>query len=151
MLTRFLICIVFILSPLYMAHAFDEINTSYLSDEAVSGYDTTAYFQKAEPTEGKNNYSFKWKGAVWKFADKNSLDLFRANPNKYRPQYGGYCSNQMSLGNLSNINPGVWLIHADKLYLFGHDIGRQRWKDTGISARILDADAHWQKYLKANG
>ena len=139
-----------ILSPFASASAFDEINTGYLSDDAVAGYDTTAYFQHAAPTEGDSDYSFKWNGATWKFADKASLDLFAANPDKYRPQYGGYCSNQMSLGNLSNIDPGVWLIYDDKLYLFGHDVGRERWENTGVAERIKDADGYWQKYLAKN-
>lgn len=129
------------------AGAFDEINQSYLGDLAVDGYDSVAYFNKRKPAEGQDNYTAEWKGATWRFINAESRDLFMTSPESYAPQYGGYCSNQMSLGNLSDIDPGVWLIFEGKLYLFGHDVGRERWEETGIAARIQDADTNWQLYL----
>lgn len=128
--------------------AFDEINTGYLSDVTIDGYDATAYHIKGEPVEGLSKYKFSWKGADWYFLRVKDRDLFAANPEGYAPQYGGYCSNQMSLGNLSDIDPGVWLIHGGKLYLFGHDVGRARWLKTGVVDRIKDADKHWKEYMK---
>lgn len=129
------------------AAAFDEVNKSYLGGLAVDGYDSVAYFTDKKPEEGDSDYVLEWKGATWRFADARSRDLFAANPESYAPQYGGYCSNQMSLGNLSDVDPGVWLIFDDKLYLFGHDVGKERWERTGIAERIKDADANWKKYL----
>lgn len=129
------------------AAAFDEINTTLLGDLAVEGYDSTAYFKQSKPAEGQEEFTFEYKGAVWRFADAASRDLFAGSPEAYAPQYGGYCSNQMSLGNLADIDPGVWLIYEDKLYLFGHDAGRIRWQQTGIAERIRDADKNWQKFL----
>ncbi len=129
------------------AAAFEEINTGYFNETALQGYDSTRYFSDRQAIEGQKTYSFKWKGADWHFADARSRDLFAVNPDGYAPQYGGYCSNQMSLGNLSDIDPGVWLIHDKKLYFFGHKEGKDRWEATGIAARIKDADLHWKEYL----
>ena len=129
------------------ASAFDEVNTSFLGGLAVDGHDSTAYFQKSAPTEGAEEYVVEYKGATWRFADAKSRDLFAAAPDSYAPQYGGYCSNQMSLGNLADIDPGVWLIYDNRLYLFGHDAGRNRWETTGIPERIRDADENWWKFL----
>lgn len=128
--------------------AFDEINTGYLSDLTIDGYDATAYHIKGRPIEGSSNYTFNWKGAEWRFLRAEDRDLFAANPEEYAPQYGGYCSNQMSLGNLSDTDPGVWLIHEEKLYLFGHDVGRDRWTNTGVADRIKEADKYWQEFMK---
>ena len=130
------------------AFAFEEINTSYFGNTALDGYDSTAYFDEGKPQTGQETFSYSWKGAEWHFASAADRDQFAANPDAYAPQYGGYCSNQMSLGNLSDIDPGVWLIHEGKLYLFGHDVGLHRWQRTGIEARIRDADRNWQEYLK---
>ena len=116
----------------------------------MSGYDSTAYFSQSRPIEGSGSFIFKHKGANWQFVDQESRDLFAANPTAYAPQYGGYCSNQMSLGNLSDTDPGVWLIHKGKLYLFGHDIGRRRWQRIGIAGQIIEADKNWRKYLAQN-
>ncbi|MAZ02435.1 MAG: hypothetical protein CMN56_04790 [Sneathiella sp.] len=132
------------------ASAFDEVNKSFLGGLAVDGYDSTAYFRMSTPAEGAENYIVEYKGATWRFADATSRDLFAAAPESYAPQYGGYCSNQMSLGNLADIDPGVWLIYEGKLYLFGHDAGRTRWETTGIAERIRDADENWQKFLAGN-
>ncbi|WP_288902210.1 YHS domain-containing (seleno)protein [uncultured Sneathiella sp.] len=129
------------------AVAFEEVNKSFLGGLAVDGHDSTAYFTKSGPAEGEDEYSVDYKGATWRFVDAKSRDLFAADPESYAPQYGGYCSNQMSLGNLSDVDPGVWLIFEGKLYLFGHDAGRIRWQNTGIAERIRDADQNWQKYL----
>jgi len=147
MFRRLLIALSVVLLSAGSASAFDEVNKPLIGDVAVDGYDSTAYFKQSRPVEGMRDYRFEWKGAVWRFADAKSRDLFAAAPDSYAPQYGGYCSNQMSLGNLSDIDPGVWLIYEGKLYLFGHDIGRQRWNETGIAARIDDANKNWQKYL----
>lgn len=129
------------------AFAFNEINTGYFDETALKGYDTSAYFTRAQPVEGDKQFALEWKGAQWHFADARSRDLFKENPDKYAPQYGGYCSNQMSLGNIADVDPGVWLIHKDKLYFFGHQAGKDRWQATGIDARIKDADQHWKDYL----
>jgi hypothetical protein len=130
--------------------AFEEINTGYFNDTALQGYDTSQYFSASKAVSGKEEYVVEWKGAKWQFADGESRDLFAADPDRYAPQYGGYCSNQMSLGNLSDVDPGVWLIHEDKLYFFGHQAGKDRWQRTGIAARIKDANKHWQEYLARN-
>lgn len=132
------------------ALAFEDINKSFIGGLAVDGYDSTAYFTKAAPEEGNGDFSVEYKGATWRFMDAKSRDLFAANPSAYAPQYGGYCSNQMSLGNLADTDPGVWLIFDNKLYLFGHDAGRVRWEKTGIAERIKDADLNWQKFLAGN-
>lgn len=131
----------------HTALAFDEINTGYIGSTALHGYDSAGYLSNGQSTKGESEHSFQWKGATWYFADAKSRDLFAANPEKYSPQYGGYCSNQMSLGNLSDVDPGVWLIHKDKLYFFGHQAGKDRWQRTGVEARIADADKHWKEYL----
>jgi hypothetical protein len=142
----FLLTVIFVFGAA-PASAFEEINTGYLNDLALKGYDSAGYFSRGVASEGSDTFSFSWKGADWQFADAKSRDLFAANPEKYAPQFGGYCSNQMSLGNLSNIDPGVWLIHKDKLYFFGHQVGKDRWVSTGVDARIADAEKHWADYL----
>jgi len=149
MLHKFLFFLSFLMAVVVAApaFAFDEINTGYFNNLALQGYDSTGYFSSKKANEGDKSLTVTWKGAEWRFADAKSRDLFAANPGKYAPQYGGYCSNQMSLGNLSDIDPGVWLIHGDKLFFFGHKEGKDRWERTGIAERIADADRNWLLYL----
>ncbi|MDX1738380.1 MAG: YHS domain-containing (seleno)protein [Alphaproteobacteria bacterium] len=129
------------------SQAFEPVNTGYFSNVTLDGYDTTAYFEKGQPHEGHKKFSHTYNGAEWHFLSKEDRDLFAKNPENYAPQFGGYCSNQMSLGNLSDVDPHVWLIHKGKLYLFGHDVGLERWKREGIDKMISDATRHYNSYL----
>ena len=65
------------------------INTNW-RDLAVKGYDPVAYFTLGRPVEGKKEFEYKWKDAKWRFASEAHLNLFKSNPEKYAPQYGGY-------------------------------------------------------------
>ena len=128
------------------AQASEKINKSFFSGVALGGYDAVGYFTEGKAIPGSTDHIAEWKGAVWRFSSVENLRLFKTNPEAYAPQYGGHCSNQMSLGNLSDIDPKVWRLIKGKLYLFGHDSGRERWaRET--SQKILDADRHWQSYL----
>ena len=71
------------------AWAKDVINTNWRG-LAVKGYDTVAYFTVGKPVKGKSEYEYKWQGAKWRFANQKHLDLFKAEPERYAPQYGGY-------------------------------------------------------------
>ena len=126
--------------------AFEEINVSYFGGVALGGYDAVSYFTKSKAVMGNKAYTSKWQGATWLFSTDANRLRFTASPEAFAPQYGGYCSNQMSLGNLSDIDAEVWRIIDDKLYLFGHDAGRVRWA-SDTDQRILDADRHWHSYI----
>lgn len=57
---------------------------------AIKGYDTVAYFTDGKPVQGSAEFEHEWEGARWQFSSREHLELFRASPEKYAPQYGGY-------------------------------------------------------------
>lgn len=69
--------------------AKDPVNTNF-SGVAVKGYDPVAYFLEAKPVKGKAKFEYRWQGAKWRFSSAKHLELFKATPKKYAPQYGGY-------------------------------------------------------------
>jgi YHS domain-containing protein len=69
--------------------AKDRINTNWWG-VAVKGYDTVAYFTMGEPVKGKKDFEYRWQGAKWRFANQKHLDLFKSDPERYAPRYGGY-------------------------------------------------------------
>ena len=69
--------------------AKDSINTNF-SGVAVKGYDPVAYFTEAKPIKGKAKFEYRWQGAKWRFSSEKHLELFKATPEKYASQYGGY-------------------------------------------------------------
>ncbi len=109
---------------------------------ALKGYDTTAYLQTGGPTDGNDATTVEWKGATWRFASEDDADLFRADPDAYAPQFGGYCTRAMSIGREVPGDPEVWRIHDGKLYVFFAPRGGTIFDD-GPVPMIELAQAHW--------
>jgi YHS domain-containing protein len=143
---RLLILLPLLLLVQRPAAAFEETNKSYFGDIALGGYDAVSYFTQSMASKGEEAYSYEWNGAKYLFSSAANRSSFAARPAAFAPQYGGYCSNQMSLGNLSDIDPEVWRIIEGKLYLFGHQAGRLRWADDS-GQKVVDANGHWRNYI----
>lgn len=117
------------------------------TDTAILGYDTVAYFTDGKPVKGQDAYVFEWQGAKWKFASQSHLDEFKAKPEQYAPQYGGYCAYGVSQDNLVSIEPDKFRIVDGKLYLnYDGDVQEKWLKD--IPGYIRQADAKFQSLLK---
>ncbi len=100
------------------AAAEEFVNTGYFGDVAIKGYDPVAYFTDNAAVQGSQQYTYRWLGATWVFASAENRDLFKADPAKYAPQYGGYCADGVSFGTVTtNIDPKAWRIIDGKLYL----------------------------------
>ncbi|MEM6580589.1 MAG: YHS domain-containing (seleno)protein [Pseudomonadota bacterium] len=87
------------------------------SGVAIRGADTVAYFTQMQYVPGSDEFTTQWNGATWKFSSKDHLDLFIADPEKYAPQYGGYCAFGVAQDYLVKIEPEAWSIVDGKLYL----------------------------------
>ncbi|HVX50155.1 MAG TPA: YHS domain-containing (seleno)protein [Chitinophagaceae bacterium] len=109
---------------------------------AVHGYDVVAYFTQSKPVKGDSKLALKWNNATWYFASQQDLDLFKASPAKYAPQYGGYCAYGLSQGHKASTRPEAWTIVNGKLYLnYNNDVKSNWLKNTG--GYISKADANW--------
>ncbi|HRI20459.1 MAG TPA: YHS domain-containing (seleno)protein [Panacibacter sp.] len=116
------------------------INKGY----AVNGYDVVAYFNKAKSVEGKKTYLYQWHNAYWLFSTKQNLDSFSHNPEKYAPQFGGYCAYGVSEGHKASTEPDAWTIVDGKLYLNYNKDVQQLWKKD-IPGKIKKAEENWVK------
>lgn len=116
------------------------------TDTAINGYDTVAYFTQGKPVKGSDSFVFQWKEAKWKFSTQANLDLFRASPEKYAPQYGGYCAYGVANGNLVKVDPEQFTVLDGKLYLnYDADV-QQAWKQDIPGFNTL-ADSKFQALL----
>ena len=116
------------------------------SGVAVRGYDTVAYFTVGKPTEGKEAFETEWKGAKWRFASQQHLDIFVATPEKYAPQYGGYCAYGVAVGNLVKVEADLWDIIDDKLYLNYDEDLQEEWRQD-IPGYIVKASEKFDRLL----
>ncbi len=127
---------------------FAQSSEIFTTDEgAIRGYDPVAYFISGKPMKGKKEFSTEWNGAHWSFASKENMEAFKASPEKYAPQYGGYCAYGTSEGHKAPTQPDAFTIVNDKLYLnYNMDV-KARWsKDQ--HERIQKADKNWPTVKK---
>ena len=114
----------------------------------LKGYDPVAYFTDGKPTEGAAQYELAFDGQRYRFANAQHRDLFKANPDKYAPQFGGLCAMNLSRGVRRESDPHNWVISNGNLYVFAGDLGRQNFmKDA--AAYSAKANTNW-KMLKAS-
>ncbi|WP_062263970.1 YHS domain-containing (seleno)protein [Endozoicomonas arenosclerae] len=140
---------VFAIALLFSNNAFaaKNIYTGWFSNKAVSGYDTVAYFTEGKAVKGNARFKYKYLEVEWYFSSEKNLEMFKKDPDKYRPQYGGYCAwaiaekKQRAPGD-----PNYWKIVDKKLYLnYDADI-QSRWiKD--IPGFIKLGDKNWPKMM----
>ena len=127
--------------------AKDEVSTGFLSNLAVSGHDPVAYFREGRPVKGSADFTVSWKGAEWRFASAANRDAFKADPEAFAPQYGGYCAWAVSQGYTASTDPEAWHIENGKLYLNYSKEVRAQWR-RDIPGNIAKGDANWPGVLK---
>lgn len=119
----------------------------------VKGYDVVSYFNKPVkgqdiPLRGKKEFSYKWEGVNWFFASEANLKEFRKNPDKYAPQYGGYCAYGVSVPEQKiDIEPKAWTVFKGKLYLNYTQRTQDIWLENKED-HIEAADENWPEVKK---
>ena len=126
--------------------AVDPIYTGWYGNTAVQGYDVVAYFDQGEPIKGEEQFSTEWKGAEWHFASAEHLEAFRAAPERYAPQYGGYCAWAVAHNTTASGDPLQWDIVDDKLYLNYNAKFQQKWAARKTEL-IEKGNQHWPGLL----
>ncbi len=111
---------------------------------AIKGYDPVAYFNTSKPVKGKKDIAFQWKDATWHFDNDENKKAFVANPEKYTPQYGGYCAYGWAKGYPAKIEPEAWTIVDGKLYLNYDSEVKNMW-DKDQQGYIKKANENYQK------
>jgi YHS domain-containing protein len=115
---------------------------------AIEGYDPVAYFTDNSAVEGKKEFSCSYDGVVYRFANARHLETFKADPQKFQPQYGGWCAYAMGAkGEKVDIDPETFKVLDGKLYLFYNRFfnnTKTSWDkdEANLKAR---ADNNWQK------
>ena len=120
-----------------------QIDYNTKKEFVADGYDVVAYFNK-EAIEGDKKFITEYDGAKFKFSSQKNLDTFKASPNKFTPQYGGYCAYAVGAkGDKVGINPETFEIRDDKLYLFYNAWGTntlEMWLEEGVKGLQEKAD-----------
>ncbi|MDX5594452.1 YHS domain-containing (seleno)protein [Pseudovibrio sp. SPO723] len=120
----------------------DEVTTFTADGLAIKGTDPVAYFTQGKPVPGKKEFSTTYDDVTWQFSSAENLQKFEANPEKYAPQYGGWCATGVSFGYKIPIMPEKWAIVDGKLYLNAHDGAHRRFTERTDEV-INNANTNW--------
>lgn len=115
-----------------------------VNGKAMKGYDVVAFFNVSQPVKGDERFSLVWKEATWLFSSKENLEEFKNNPEKFAPQYGGYCAYGMSNGYKAPTATETWKILDNKLY-FNYNLKVQELWNKDQKGYIQKADGNWEK------
>lgn len=127
------------------------VNTGLFGGVAIMGYDPVAYFTEQRPMKGSENFAYEWLGTPWHFANAKHREMFAADPAKYAPQYGGYCTLGVGLDGhaAENIDPErAWRIIDGKLYFVYDPTYVEELDGPAREEWLASADANWPS-LKA--
>ena len=125
------------------------VGKSPLHAIAIKGYDTVAYFKNGKALQGNESFTFQWHDMTWYFLNKENRDLFAKSPEKYAPQYDGYCAWAMTEARKAQTDPKVWKILNGKLYLNCSRSAYEKWS-RDIPGNIKKADMNWLKFIDKN-
>ena len=119
--------------------------TNVSSGVSLKGHDAVAYFETALPVMGDDEFSYEWADATWHFSSQENRAKFVATPDKFAPQFGGFCAFAMSKGFTADSSPDAWHLEDGRLYVFADQSVRDDWV-TGLPDGTLAAsEESWKK------
>jgi len=104
---------------------------------ALKGYDSVAYFTDGKPIPGRPEFETIFDEARYRFASAQHLEQFKADPDRFAPQYAGSCAGSMAAGIKIEAEPENWLIVDGKLFVFAGPagVGKMRANSTEMIAK----------------
>lgn len=119
---------------------------------ALQGYSPVSYLDLGLAQRGNKDFKSEHKGAVYYFTSSEQKKRFDKDPEKYLPQYGGFCAFGIYAGAKFRVDPNKFIVSNGRLYLFLNDIevdAKQLWQAENEYALIKKADTNWRKLSKA--
>jgi YHS domain-containing protein len=126
---------------------FNNLNTEGV---ILDGYDAVAFFTDNKPVKGNEQFKYTYEGAVYHFASQEHLDLFKTTPEKYKPQFGGWCAYAVSLGRIAPIDVNNFSIVNDRLFIQHNQRAVNGW-NKDVPGNIVKADKYWPDVVAHNG
>ena len=108
----------------------------------LKGYDPVAYFKQGRAVRGNPAITSTYRGATYFFASPEDKADFDKSPAKFEPQYGGFCANSMAKGERADVDPKVFRIYKDKLYVCRTPAALKEFSIT-LDTNISKADRNW--------
>ena len=118
------------------------VRTSRGEDLMLLGFDPVGYFREGKPVRGKHTLPATHQGRTYYFASDEDRREFLAAPDKFEPQYGGFCSNGAAYKVKLGSDPTQFEIRDGRLFIFGDILGHEMWL-LDEKENIAHADQVW--------
>ena len=117
---------------------------------AIQGYDPVAFFSDGKPVKGMPEFQTRHNGALYYFASKEHRDLFKDDPAKYEPAFGGYCAFGVSRNKLVEIDVEAFQI-VDGRLLLQYSKGIRDDFNKDAKGNLAKASANWPLLVEKKG
>lgn len=146
----FLLAVLATLSASAQHHALKSFNNVNSKGVILDGYDAVAFFTVNKPVKGDAKFQFKYDDATYYFESQEHLDLFKADPEKYKPQFGGWCAYAVSLGRVAPIDVNTFSIVDGRLVVQHNQRAVNGW-NKDITGNLALADKYWPHVIESSG
>lgn len=109
---------------------------------AIDGYDPVAYFEEHRAVRGGQSFVSTYKGSTVWFVSRPHLEAFMQTPERFAPQFGGFCAYGMAEGTKAKSEGEVWAVFEGKLYLNYDTHIQEKWIRQRTTL-IREAEANW--------
>ena len=128
------------------AHNIDNSNI------ALQGYSPVSYLDLGLAQIGDKDYKSEHNKVIYYFTSAEQKSRFDKNPEKYLPQYGGFCAFGIYAGAKFRVDPNKFIVRDGKYFLFLNNVeldAQQLWQAEKNHQKLVSvADNNWNK-LKA--
>ena len=111
---------------------------------ALQGYDVLSYLEDGSAERGSEKFTAEYGGVTWRFTTAEHRDRFRANPQAYQPEYGGFCAYSVGRGYPATADPKSFKVQDGKLYLFFNRAAQLVWEQDQRQLSAA-ADRNWPR------
>jgi YHS domain-containing protein len=116
----------------------------------LDGYDAVAFFTDNKPVKGTTQFQFAYDKAIYQFASQDHLELFKSDPEKYKPQFGAWCAYAVSLGRVAPIDVNTFSIVNGRLVIQHNQRAVNGW-NKDVQGNLALADKYWPKVAGKGG
>ncbi len=114
----------------------------------LDGYDVVAFQTEDKAVPGSYEFQAQYDSGVYYFKSESNKNKFEQNPEKYAPQYGGFCAVSTSMGMLEPGNVETWSVVDGKLYVQRNQKALGMWKQKGPQLFIGKANGNWEELFQ---
>lgn len=122
------------------------------SNIALQGYSPVSYADLGLAQKGLKEFKSEYQKVIYYFTSQDQKKQFDRNPEKYLPQYGGFCAFGIYAGAKFRPDPNKFISQNGKYFLFLYNLeldAQQLWLNENNHDKLVKvANKNWEKLSK---